>query len=301
MLPGTNGLGSSSIRAQYQMGDEVEITCKPIHPVWETGTSRYQSLELTDIRLVRHPSADDLLTERPQKEAEMPPDSPELARARRVNLNYIAHMPNFVADETAKRFRSTVQSPRWRDYDTVEDEITFQGNRAIRRQIRRNHKAWTQPFEALPGFKWYEGFATEIKPLFDPRCPTRIERAANSKSNGRELTEYNFSSPVDGCFPFFYFGYERYNPARTGHAFIDTAKGNALEVDEDASEFPADFEFAGRQEHVFWDYVKIGADSHLLPVRANFLVEYRSGTRYRVEVEYRNHRHFESSSNVTFE
>jgi hypothetical protein len=46
--------------------------------------------------------------------------------------------------------------------------------------------------------------------------------------------------------------------------------------------------------------VKIGETSHLLPVRANFLVVYSSGTRYRVEVEYKNHRHFEASSNVTF-
>ena len=301
MLPTASALGATSIRTQYNMGDQVEITCKPIHPIWEKGTSRYQSLELTAIRLVRHLPAEEVLKESSRAATAPSGDSPELEHARRVNLDYVSHMPNFVADETAKRFRSTVQSPRWRDYDTVEAEITFQGDRAIRRQIRRNHKPWTQPFEALPGFKWYEGFATEIKPLFDAKCPTRIEYVRRSQANGRNLTEYNFSSPVDGCFPFFYFGYERYNPARTGQVFIDSAKGNVFEVDEDANEFPPDFEFAGRQEHVFWDFVKIGDDTHLLPVRANFLVEYHSGTRYRVEVEYKNHRHFESSSNVTFQ
>jgi hypothetical protein len=46
--------------------------------------------------------------------------------------------------------------------------------------------------------------------------------------------------------------------------------------------------------------VKIGEASHLLPVHADFLVLYHSGTRYRVEVEYKNHRHFETSSDVTF-
>ena len=116
----------------------------------------------------------------------------------------------------------------------------------------------------------------------------------------RQLIEYRFRSPVDGCFPFLYFAYQRYNPARTGRVFIDDPGGNVIQADDQAGGFPADFEFAGREEHMFWDYVKIGESSHLLPVRANFLVVYSSGTRYRVEVVYKNHRHFEASTTVTF-
>ena len=199
------------------------------------------------------------------------------------------------------KLRSATGAPRDRrigaTYDTVESEITFRGRRAVRQQIRRNGKPWDQPFDALPGFKWYEGFETEISPLFDPQCPTTIEYQGRSKAGGRQLLEYRFSSPVDGCFPFLYFAYQRYNPARTGHVFIEDPGGSVIQVDDEAGGFPADFEFAGREEHMFWDYVKIGESSHLLPVRANFLVGYSDGTRYRVEVEYKNHRHFEASTN----
>ncbi len=137
------------------------------------------------------------------------------------------------------------------------------------------------------------------------RCSTRSARPRSSyqgpsKAGGRQLLEYRFSSPVDGCFPFLYFAYQRYNPARTGHFFVEDPGGSVIQVDDEAVGFPADFEFAGREEHMFWDYVKIGEHSHLLPVRANFLVLYSSGTRYRVEVEYKNHRHFEASTAVTF-
>ena len=229
------------------------------------------------------------------------PGSRELEHARRINLEYVSNMPNFVADETAKRYRSGTKSGAWRHYDTVDAEITFRGRRVVRQQIRRDGKPWEQPFDALPGFKWYEGFESEISPLFDPHCPTVIEYHGRSQVGGRQLLEYRFSSPVDGCFPFFYFAYQRYNPARTGHVFIDDPGGNVIQVDDETDGFPADFEFARREEHVSWDYVKIGEDSHLLPVRANFLVLYSSGTRYKVEVEYKNHRHFESSTNVTFE
>jgi hypothetical protein len=228
------------------------------------------------------------------------PGSQELEHARRINLEYAANLPNFVADEIAKRSRSTTQSPDWRPYDTVEDEVTFRGRRAVRQQIRRNGKPWDQPFDALPGFKWYEGFGTEITPLFDAQCPTTIEYQGRSKAAGRQLVEYRFRSPADGCFPFLYFTYQRYNPVRSGRVLIEDPAGTVVQVDDQASGFPADFEFAGRDEQMFWDYVKIGENSHLLPVRAHFLVSYSSGTRYRVEVEYKNHRHFEASSKVTF-
>jgi hypothetical protein len=98
----------------------------------------------------------------------------------------------------------------------------------------------------------------------------------------------------------FYFEYERYNPARTGHVFLDDSGGQVVRLEEEAVGFPAEFEFAQRKEQVSWDYIRIGDTSHLLPVGANFVVVYSSGTRWRVEVEYKNHRHFEASTDLTF-
>jgi hypothetical protein len=150
----------------------------------------------------------------------------------------------------------------------------------------------------LPGFKWYGGFGTGIRPLFDPKCPTTIEYEGHAEVRGMQLVQYRFSSPADGCFGPFYFEYQRYNPARTGQVFIDDPGGHIIQLNETASEFPAEFEFAQRNEEVWWDYVKIGDVSHLLPVAANFVVLYSSGTQWRIEVEYKNHRHFEALTHV---
>jgi hypothetical protein len=324
MLGSVPPLDATSVVAQYSMGDQVEVTCKPIQPVWEEATSRYQSLQVTAIRLIRRPSPEELskilavvpfqegknLLKRPGASPVSPPiqvadlNAPggrELAHARLVNLEYAANMPNFVADETAKRYRSGPGSSIWRDFDTIESEITFRGNHAVRQRIRRNGKTWDQPFEALPGFKWYEGFGTEIRPLFDPKCPTTLDYQGRSKEHGRLILDYRFTTPVDGCFPFFFFGYQRYNPPRTGHVSIDDPAGNIIQLDEDASGFPAEIEFAEREEHISWDYVEVGEESHLLPIRANFLVRYYDGTRYRIDAEFKNHRHFEASSNISFQ
>jgi len=322
LLPKTPGLDAAALVARYRMDDQVEITCQPIPPVWEQSTARYQSLEMTAIRLIQRPSPEELakllagvpfregknLLPRPPAAPPAPSQGPgldapggrELALARQVNLEYAENMPNFVADEKARRYRIGPGSSTWRDFDTVESEITFQGNHAARRDIRRNGKPWAQRFEALPGFKWYEGFGTEIKPLFDPKCPTTIEYQGPSKVDGRAVFDYRFSAPVDGCFPLFFFDYQRFNPARTGHFAIDRQQNHIIQLDETASAFPAEIQFAEREEHITWDYVKIAGEEHLLPVRARFLVRYYDGTHYRIEVEYKNHRHFEASTNVTF-
>ena len=328
-LPNAPALAAGKVAAQYAMGDQVEVTCKSIRPVWEEGTSRYQYLEATALRLVRRlPPAESaqMIAFPPFREgenllsrsnaAEAAPGlnarratvagdldavaERKLEHAREVNLEYASNMPNFVADETAKRYTSDNKSEEWRYLDTIETEIAFVGNRVGRQRIRRNGKPWDRPFEALPGFKWYGGFGTEIRPLFDPQCPTTLAYEGSSEMRGRQVLEYRFSSQADGCFGPFYFEYQRYNPERTGNAFIDEAGGNVIRLDEEARGFPADFPFAQREEHVTWDYVRIGDASHLLPTKADFLVSYAAGVRWRVEVAYKNHRHFEASTNLTF-
>ncbi len=73
-----------------------------------------------------------------------------------------------------------------------------------------------------------------------------------------------------------------------------------IELEEDSRGFPPEFELAEREEHIYWDRVKIGDETHLLPVRATCVAVYYSGERYRIEVEFKNHRHFQASTKVTF-
>jgi hypothetical protein len=299
-LPNTRNLSAEKIAAQYQIGDQVQISCKAIQPALDEETSRMQFLELTRLRFLRQPSPQQR-SAIPAPGADTPPTAdPKLNHARDVNLEYVANMPNFVADETAKRYTGHGKSGEWRFLDTIDTEVTFKGNRALRQQVRRDGKPWNRPFQALPGFKWSGGFGTEIKPIFNPQCPTSIEYVGRAERRGKQLLEYKFSSPADGCFGAFTVEYQRYTPARTGRVFIEDPGGNVIQLEEEAVGFPAAFDFAHRTEEVSWDYVKIGDASHLLPVAANFVVLYANGSRFRVDIEFRNHRHFESSTNVTF-
>ena len=226
----------------------------------------------------------------------------ELERVRQVNLEYVSNMPNFVADETANRDDSRPGSQEWKHVDTVSTEITFRGRQALRRNVRINGSPWNGDWLALPGARWYGGFGTELAPVFDLRCPTTIEYEGTSNVRGSELLAFRFRSPADACFPPFTDrnGIQRYNPARTGRVLVDGASGHVNHLEEDASGFPAAWDLKDRKEQVSWGYVRIGDDSHLLPVAAEFVFLYASGARQRITVAYSNHRHFEASSNLEY-
>jgi len=220
-----------------------------------------------------------------------------LERARRVNLERASNMPNFVADETAERYMRRFGSSKWRHEDTIETEITVRGIQITREKWRRNGKPVTPDRDDMhmPS----TGFAAALKPLFNPACPTMLESAGRDESRGRPALVYRFRSPAYGCFGNLY-GPAPYNPARTGRVLIDEPTGEILQFEEEATGFPRGFVFSQRNQVMTWDSVRIGDASHWLPVAADFIWRMGNGELYRATIEYKNHRHFEAATNITF-
>jgi hypothetical protein len=309
-LPNTSDLASKAIIAQYNIGHHVQITCRPITPVWEEEAFRVQYLELKKLENLGPPSPEELskiIENQPWRGANLLKraaaagpatkagqrsamgTTAELEHARKINLEFAANLPNFTADETAKRYTSRANPLEWKSVDLLESEVAFNGNNAVRRHISRNGKPWEQVFQALPGFTWSGGFGIELKPLFNPECPTTIEFEGRRQAAGKQLLAYRFNSPADACFGAF-FEYRKYVPARVGRILVDDPGGHIIQYEEEAIEFPTQFDFAHRKLDVSWDYVKIGDTSYLLPMAAEFNVLYSSGNWWRVTLEYRNHR-----------
>ena len=64
--------------------------------------------------------------------------------------------------------------------------------------------------------------------------------------------------------------------------------------------FPQAYPIFEITETVTWGDVKIGDNSHLLPIGYEKVMYMRAGARNRVVAEYSNHRHFEAESNIKF-
>ena len=309
-----------AIAVPYGPADQVEITCAPSKPVYDALAGLHIQLLVKSLRLVR--------TATPQERAEVmallswqpgenllyqpPPLAPrspaELDRLRQVNLDYLSKMPDFVALETARRYKSDGPRNSWRLYDTIEDEIAVRftdGDVQVARQnLRQNGKPYPSPYLQLGHQLWGGGaFGQYLRPLFDSGCPTSLALAAAETAGEKERLIYLFITRAEGCFAHHINGSPKHtaNPARTGRILLDAARGNLLRYQEEAAGYPEAF---GIDRHTItesWDYVKIGESTYLLPISAEFVVRHSDGTAGKVTVDYKNHRHFESAANITFE
>lgn len=228
-----------------------------------------------------------------------------LEHARQVNLERAAKMPNFVADEVVAHYVDRKGAGAWKLNYTVEDEITVKGNQISRRNFLRNGKPWSEraridlPF--TPGIP-ATGFGAALEPLFDTHCPTTLKFAGDDELRGRAVLAYRFDSPAKGCFGNLYvYRNVPYNAARTGRILIDGPSGDLLRFEEEAFGFPKQFGVVSRHQVMTWDYVRIGQDSYWLPVSAEFIWTRETHDRSKAVVEYRNHRHFESATDIRYQ
>jgi hypothetical protein len=247
-----------------------------------------------------------LLSVRGQDSAETQRMQAKLEHAREVNLERAAKLPSFVADETAKRYKSKhIDPPNWQYVDTIESEIAVRGaTRFSRAHTRLNGKPWNKP--SFPNFTWGVLFGSELRAVFSPECRATIESEGRQEARGKQLLAYKFHAPPEGCFGLaavrngFFSSTKRYNPARSGRFLIDDPGGNVIQFQVEASEFPKGFGMDPIKQTMSWDYVKIGDGSWLLPVAADIFGGFFAGDLWHVTVEYKNHRHFEASTNLVF-
>lgn len=230
----------------------------------------------------------------------------KLEHIRAVNPERAATFPSFVADEVAVRYKSRhVDPPQWQHADTIESEIAIRGDGFARQRTRVNGKPWNKP--NLPdGFGWSVQFGYEIKHLFDPECHTVIDYVGREVMHGKPALAYQFHAAPGGCFGTlsikngFLSALKTFNPGRTGRFLVEDPGGNLIYFESEAKEFPKWFDSDPLKAIDSWDYVKIGDAAYLLPVACEMFGGFARENPWHVTVEYKNHRHFEASTNVTF-
>ena len=110
--------------------------------------------------------------------------------------------------------------------------------------------------------------------------------------------------PPDGCFVKFRNDSDArqpYNASWIGRILVDDRSGDLIRFEAEASGFPRGADIIRRNEVQTWDYARIGNASYLLPVSAEFVWRYASVPYRRAVIQYKNHRHFEASTKLSFE
>jgi hypothetical protein len=209
-------------------------------------------------------------------------------------------MPNFVADETARRYTSRHTSPPvWKLVDTIESEVSFHSGEPTRQHIRLNGKPWNNV--DFPGLSFGVDFGTDLKNLFDPACGNSFDFRGREEANGKHLLSFGFHSPLYGCFGYGIIGGIRYIPKRTGRILVEDPVGNVLQYELEAIDMPKTFGMDSQKDTERWDYLKVSEVSYLLPISFESWIGLVGGDLWHIEVMYSNHRHFEASTNLRFQ
>lgn len=225
---------------------------------------------------------------------------PKLEHSRVLVHKYLAALPNFTADEAMTFYSSPkLASPRWKVEESMRTEAVFHGGEETRRNVVINGVKW-EDTAFLPSAVRANPSTLRLSQIFRTDCQVIVGFEKRVVEAGTPMLVYRFAAPRDLCFGEVYDNnYQRYFPGYEGEVFVAEADGLTRRIECASSGFPAEFNDQRVEERTAWDQVKIGDESHLLPVSAERLVVTKSVMLLSV-AKYSNHRHFEASTSITF-
>lgn len=267
-LPAAAGLSSSTLAARLVFAGQVTIDCRSIEKVWDPAVNLPRTLELRTVRFLRPANPEEMTRaihcpdwRRPGNllhpaPGDVPPPAPAaslsddasgdppamLEKARRVNLDRIAHLPNFIADELVECYDRPSPVYGWRLSATVHSEVTFNGMSQSRQVAGAGGKL--VPALGMPAgcIGWTGGFGSYIRPVFDPQCGTTLTFSKTSGKPGERRMVYNYTTPVEGgwCYPPSFSGADcvRAYSAHEGSVDIDAASGDIVSLVVRSRSFP---------------------------------------------------------------
>jgi hypothetical protein len=299
----------AAVAVPYHLADQVEIACAPAKTVYDAPAGLHYHLQLKSLRLLRPASPQEQaamiesLSWQPGEDLLQPPRAPvptaepsQLDRVREVNLDYVAKLPDFVADETNRCYRSYDLGKPWGLEHTVQDEITVKDHRVTRQNIHKHASTLSGAMEKPLTFD----FGLHLESVFNLQCATKVKFAGREEVDGQPMLVYFFHAPPGVCFGAVVHNGNRQVVAITGRILVDAANLHVLRAEWEGTGFPEKFAVDRYTVTEQWGYATIGGSSYLVPVSSEIVVRMSDGSTERGTTEYKNHRHFEAATSITF-
>jgi hypothetical protein len=224
-----------------------------------------------------------------------------LARIAQGALRYQGEVPDFLCRESITRSQASAKTPeRWKQLDTLEEDVAFVAGREMHNLLRINGKKTHTSHEDLEGMRSDGLLQFVMVPswIFGPQVRTRFDWSRWETRAGRQVAVFAFQVPPSiSTHPLvnqsqsFLVGYH-------GLIYADPASGDMarLEAHMDA---PKDFPFQEDAFEIDYGQVEIAGQQFLLPVKSVGRV--RDGKLLtRNEIEFGDYRKYGADATVTF-
>jgi len=299
----------AAIAVPYHLADQVQIACVPVKTVYDASADLHYHLRLKSLRLLRPASPQeqaakiDSLSWQPGENLLQPSrapvptaEPPGLDRVRQVNLDYVSKLPDFVADETNRRNRSHDLGKPWGLEHTVQDEIAVSDLGVTRRNIHKHASTLSGAMEKPLKFD----FGLHLEAIFNVQCATTVGFAGREEVDGQPMLVYFFHAPPRVCLGAVVHNGNRQVVAITGRILVDAANLRVLRAEWEGAGFPERFAVDRYTATYLWGNATVDGSSYLVPVSSEIVIRMSDGSTERGTTEYKNHRHFEAATSITF-
>jgi hypothetical protein len=213
----------------------------------------------------------------------IPPDLPDagqlIEKARAVALGLLRQLPDYVCEESIKRFVSETREPGWTAVDEVSEEVAFEDRKESYRNIVINGK----PSKKLPeeSGAWSSGeFGTIMGDLFARASLAQFKYEQTATIEDQPATIYSFLVNQPSSAWRIQVPGQYILPSYQGSVWLGRQSATTLRIEMQAKNIPRAFPYLTVETAVDYDYIVLGkAGKFLLPAHAEVLSCSRGATQ----------------------
>jgi hypothetical protein len=224
-----------------------------------------------------------------------------VAEARVAADNFTEGLPNFTVTQYTTRYYSYSLPAQWRVLGVVSADVVCVDGKEDYRNILVNGKSSNVPVEKTGAWSTGE-FVVTLQSILSPMSDAEFTRVGDDLIVNRQAFVYNYSVrreksswrivAEDG---------RTEAPAYHGKIWIDKESHRVLRIEERTGPMSASFPYDKAESTLDYDFVRIGAETFLLPVHSENLACKRGSAQCsRNDIEFRNYRKFTADSTITY-
>lgn len=182
-------------------------------------------------------------------------------------LEFIKHLPNFVCTESTRRnVDPTGTSQHWKLVDTIVEQLSYVDHKEEYKAITVNSKSVSN----RPGGLWSPtDFANVLNWVFDPKAETEFGWQSFDSLRGARVHLISYKVKPEHSQFTVGNGKTKINAGIVGLISADKDTSTVLRIGLIASDIPPKFPVQAVNMEVLFDFVKIGDQMYLVPVKAD--------------------------------
>jgi len=227
-------------------------------------------------------------------------DTDIIAEARTAASTFSSTLPNFLAQQTTRRFFSSGGGRDWQPIDTVTAELAYSGGKEEYRDVQVDGRPVNRPIERTGA--WTTGeFGSTLEDLLSTGTNAAFKRRGEEQAGGRAAIVYDFKVAQENShWVLVAVDQRRHNAAYEGSMWIDKETRRVLRIEQRTTSIPSDFPLVKAEAKLDYSYVRIDQRTYLMPSGGENIGCLSSGTCTRNVIEFRNYRKFAAESQIKF-